>query len=110
MSLTPVRDFLMELFEQVIGLTLIQWELDGRGIAINLPRNLQIIVNALGLSERRLVGLKQLLEGRGVLPILFEQVDICAELFQFGRADKWNSLRRVNRCFLQLRVDLIDKL
>ncbi len=51
MRFAPIRDFLMELVEQVVRLTLHKRNLDGRRIAIDLGRNLQKIVDGLGLAE-----------------------------------------------------------
>src|SRR5713226_8438627 len=108
--IAPIGYLLVVLFEQVVGVALSQDELNGGNIAIDLCRNLEVVTNRSGFVQRCLVSSELLLEGGHVLSIFLGQVDVVAELLEFGCTNIGNSLARENHRFLQLRVHPIDEL
>src|SRR5690348_414956 len=92
----PVRDFLVKLLQQVIGLALRQWQLDRSHIVIDLRGNLQESSYITGSGKRLLVSRQAWLIGCSIDAPLFQLVNFAAILLDLDRAHKRNGLDRIH--------------
>src|SRR2546428_7256900 len=108
--IAPAGYLLVELGEQVGGLGSNHWYLDRGEIVVNLCRYLDVVMNGLGVVQCCLISGETLLEFADVLAVLAGHLNVIAEFCEFSCPNVRNGLDVENSDFLQLRVDLVDKL